>query len=338
MTAGTDADHRRVVVVTGASSGIGRLTARRFARRGDAVVLAARDEDSLEDAARDCRAAGARTLIVPVDINRPDGPETIMDRAVAAFGHVDVWVSCAAVMAYGRFQDVPQEVHEQVIATNLTGTVRCARVAVQHFLQQGHGVLITVGSLYGRMTSPYVSAYVTSKYGLRGFNEVLRQELHDVPDITTCLVQPGSVDTPIFRHTANYTGRGTRPVPPVVRADRVARAIVRCADRPRREVVVGQLARVLSWVHAAAPWLYNRLVPTAMDVGGLTDEPAEDGPGNVFEPMAEWNRPTGDWDRVPHGWLLAAAGVMVAAGGAAAAVQAGRPVVRPPRWRPGWTR
>lgn len=304
----------RVLVITGASSGIGRATAHAFATRGCALVLAARSEGSLGEVVRECEALGGRAVAVPADISDEADAERILEAAIDHFGHVDVWVNNAAVMAYGRFEEVPADVHHRVVETNLIGSMRCARVAVRHFRRRGRGRLINVGSLYGKMTSPYVSAYVTSKFGLLGFNEVLRQELADDPDISTSIVLPASVDTPIFRHTANYTGKKVRPVPPVSSPQRVVRAIVRCAERPRREVTVGRVGRLLSWGHAILPTLYDRLAPLVMDVAGLVDEQGEQGPGNVFQPTPEWNQVDGDWRRAstavaPGVFAVAAAGL-----------------------------
>lgn len=289
----------RVAVVTGASSGIGRATAHAFARDGWSVVVAARDEQSLKEAARECEEAGGQALALPTDIREAEAVQALVDRTIERFGRIDVWVSNAAVMAYGAFEETPPEVHRTVVETNLLGTMSCARAVLPHFRRQGHGVLIQVGSLYGKMTSPFVGAYVTSKFGLIGFSEVLRQELSDAPDIHVSLILPSSVDTPVFRHSANYTGSRVRPVPPVSDPKRVVRAIRRCADRPRRVIVVGQTGRLLSWGHALFPVLYDRLVPWVMRRVGLRSGEVEDGPGNVFEPMPEWNRLGGEWRRVP---------------------------------------
>lgn len=198
-------------------------------------------------------------------------------------------------MVYGRFENTPGDIHRRVINTNLIGQIHGARAVLPQFRRQSHGIPINVASLYAKMTSPYVSAYVTSKFAILGFSEVLRQELQDAPDIQVCSVLPASVDTPIFRHAGNYTGRVVRPVPPVSDPDRVVRSILRCVERPRREITVGQVGHLLAWAHAAAPGLYDRLVPYVMDWVALGGETADSGPGNVIEPMPEWNRVTGQW-------------------------------------------
>jgi short-subunit dehydrogenase len=308
------ADHPApVVVITGASSGIGRVTARRFAANGASVVLAARTESSLQDAAAECTDAGGRALVVPTDVTDWGAVERLAERAVAAYGRIDVWVNNASVMAYGEAEEIPYDVFTRVVEVNLMGTIHGTTTALRHMKRQGGGTIVNVASLYAKMTSPYVTPYVTSKFGVLGFSEVVRQELaaHDGIELTTVL--PGSMDTPIFRHAATYLGRHPRPVPPVSDPERVARAIVRAARRPRREVTVGQTQHLLSWAHAIFPGLYGRLAPPVMRRAGLEGDDAEAGPGNVLEPMPEWNRPEGDWRNGRRRAVAAAAVTGVAA-------------------------
>ncbi len=286
-----------VVVITGASSGIGRATARAFAERGASVVLAARSAEPLEDVAAECRAAGGRALPVPTDVAEDTDVQALARAAVERFGAIDVWVNNAAVMAYGRFDNVPGEVHRRVIETNLFGQLNGARAAIARFRRQGRGVLINIDSLYARMTSPYVSAYVASKFAVRGFSEVLRQELRDAEDIHVCAILPASIDTPIFRHAANYTGRRIHPVPPVIDPQRVVNAILHSAARPRKEVVVGAAGRLLAWGHVVMPNTYDRLVVPVMNRVGFRRRHAARSPGNVFAPMPETPSVTGGWRR-----------------------------------------
>jgi NAD(P)-dependent dehydrogenase (short-subunit alcohol dehydrogenase family) len=126
-----------------------------------------------------------------------------------------MWVNGAAVMAYGTTDCVPTEIERAVIETNLMGTIDGCRAALRLFRHQGDGVIVNVASLYAAMASPFVSSYVTSKFAVLGYSDVLRQDLAGEPDIADCVILPGSMDTPIFRHAANYTGRAVRPIPPV---------------------------------------------------------------------------------------------------------------------------
>ncbi|GIF05030.1 short-chain dehydrogenase [Actinoplanes siamensis] len=267
------------MVITGASSGVGRASALAFARQGARLVLASRSEPALETVAAECRAAGAQVRIVVADVTRP---ETV--RAVAAGEAVDVWVHTAAVMAYGRFEDVPADVFDQVVATDLLGAATVARVALAGFRARGRGVLIFGGSLLGTVVTPYTSSYVTSKWGLRALVRALRLETRDAPDIHVCLVSPGAVDTPIYRNAANFAGRIGRPPPPIDTADKVAEAIVRCARRPRGTVTVGAANRLILFGFVATPALYDLLVGPLMRIAGLSRERIGPHPGNVFAP------------------------------------------------------
>lgn len=303
-----------VVVVTGASSGIGRATAAACAAEGARVVLAARASPALDEAAAECRDAGGRVVAVPTDVADGHAVEQLAARAVAAFGRIDVWVNDAAVMAYGRFEDTPADVHRHVLQTNLFGQIHGARAVLPVFRRQDAGTLINVASLYGKMTSPYVSAYVTSKFGVIGFSEVLRQELQDAKDIRVCTVLPGSVDTPIFRHAANYLGHQPRPVPLISSPERVVRVILKLIRRPRRQVAVGWSARFFAVGHALTPGLYHRLAPVMMNVLGTGRGQPADSTGNVYEPMPDWNQVHGGWRRPPAVRLAAGAAVFAAVG------------------------
>ena len=224
-----------VVVITGASSGIGRETARRYADRGARVVLASRSEPALETVAEECRARGAEALAVPTDITDQQAVHALAAAAVQRFGRIDVWVGNAGVFSYGTFEELPADVFRQVVETNLMGQVHSARAVLPQFRRQGSGTLVLVGSLYSRVGSPGKAPYVTSKWGLLGFAEALRQELHG-SGIRVRVVLPGTVDTPIYQHAANVTGRRVHPLPPAAAPARVARAIGRSPDQPEDPV------------------------------------------------------------------------------------------------------
>ncbi|MFY1701424.1 SDR family NAD(P)-dependent oxidoreductase [Micromonospora sp. WMMA1923] len=272
----------RTVVITGATSGIGRATARAFAARGDRLVLAARNTDTLTEVRAECLAAGAQVVAVPTDIAEAGAPDALARAATEAFGGVDVWVHTAAVMAYGRFDRQPEHVFDQVVRTNLIAAAAVARSALRLFRATGAGTLVLTGSVLGHITAPYMSGYVASKWGLRGLARALQQECRDLPGVQVCLVSPGSVDTPVYQRAANYLGRIGRPPPPVSSASRVARAIVRSADRPRREVSVGRVNVLMRFGFTVLPGVYDRLVGPLMRRVGLTDEPVAPHEGVVF--------------------------------------------------------
>jgi len=259
MSAQRTADGSRVIVITGASSGIGRETALRYARRRDRLVLASRTEETLREVAEECFAAGARDVVVqPTDIAETDEVQRLFDVAVDAFGRVDVAVQCAAVTAFGKFDDLPSDVFEAIIRTNLIGAANVARCALVHFKTRGDGHLVLVGSLLGEVAVPYQSAYVASKFALNGLIRVLRQENRDMPGVRVHGIYPGPVDTPVYGTSVNYLEQTPR-VPPTAEAPAtVAKAIMREADRNRSTV------RYLGWFTLPAIVAY-RLLPSAFD-------------------------------------------------------------------------
>lgn len=301
----------RVVLLTGASSGIGRAAALGFAARGDQLVLAARGRADLESVAAAC---GGDPLVVPTDVTRSHQVDELVETAVDRFGRIDVWVDSAAVMAYGRFEDLPANVFDRVITTDLLGTANIARSALRQFRVQGRGTLILTSSLLAHITAPYMSAYCTAKWGLRGLTRTLRQETRDAPDIHVCTLTPGSVDTPIYTSAANYAGSIGRPPPPVDRPQRMADAMVKLADKPRAEVSVGVANRFAEMGFTLMPPVYDALVGPMMRRLGLSRERIAPHTGNVFRPESRTAGGPARWGRGPIGALV---GVSALAAGVA---------------------
>ena len=284
-----------VVVITGASSGIGRAAALAFARRGASVVLAARREEPLREVESECERAGGSALAVPTDVTDETAVEALANRALERFGRIDTWVNNAGVTVFARFEDAPPRAYERVIETNFFGYVYGARAALRRFREQASGVLINNASINGRVGSPYASAYVASKWAVRGWSESLRQELRAADDIHVCVVLPASIDTPFFQHAANYTGRRVKPLSPLYGVDKVADAIVGLAERPRREVIVGGAGRLMSWQHTLAPALAERAFAAQVEKDHFQDGGAPATEGNLFEPVGEGTGESGGW-------------------------------------------
>lgn len=278
-----------VVVITGTSSGIGKAAALAFAQCSARLVLAARRERDLEETVAACRKIGTEALGVPTDVSDEAQVRALAARALEAFGRIDVWINNAAVECFGRFEEIPTAVFDRVIQVNLLGTTNGARAVLPHFLERGAGVIINNASMVGTCPSPFHSAYVASKFAIRGFSRCLCQELLDYPGIHVCLISPASIDTPLWQRAGNYTGRKIKPFDPVHPPELVADVMVDLVRNPQREVFAGPTGWMLAETHNAAPdvtedlyavfarqnlFLPDRAPPTA---GAVFDAGAADG-------------------------------------------------------------
>jgi|SRR5829696_1543919 len=289
-----------VVVITGASSGIGRATGLGFAERGARVVLAARRVGALEELARQCEAAGGQALAVATDVTDQAAVAELARRAVERFGRIDVWVNNAGVYLLGSLEATPPEAFRQVLETNFFGYVHGARAVLPRFREQGQGVLINNASVYSHIAAPWLTAYVSSKFAVRGFSEALRQELGDLPDVHVCTVSPSPIDTPIFASAANYSGRAVKAPPPTYPPEQVARAILASALHPERERIVGGAGRLATVMELVAPRRFERVNRRYVDALQFTTGPAPATDGNLYAPSSNRHaRTRGGWRRRP---------------------------------------
>lgn len=273
----------KTVVITGASSGIGRATAEAFAKEGCNIVLAARGKEALEETAFICRDLGAIAVSVPTDVSDAEQVMKLADEALSLNGKIDIWVNNAGVMASGRFEDIPIETTEQVIKTNLMGYINGAYAALPVFKKQKEGVLINNVSIGGFIPAPYSSAYSASKFGIRGMIEGLQAEVSNEPNIHICAMYPGLQRSTGNMHSSKYSGLDFK-IPPFASDPKVmAKAIVKTAKRPRKHVYPNFGSRPLVTFYRMFPGLLGTVAASGMRLmmkKGITDG----SDGNVLEP------------------------------------------------------
>jgi NAD(P)-dependent dehydrogenase (short-subunit alcohol dehydrogenase family) len=276
----------QVIVITGASSGIGLVTAKHAASQGASVVLTSRNEDDLAQALSEIRRSGGRAIRVVADVADPPQVDAIAETAIREFGRIDTWVNNAAVSMYGRITELPIEDMRRQMDVNYWGQVYGSRVAVKHLRTRG-GALINVGSAVSDRAIPLQGNYCAAKHALKAFTDTLRMELEEegVP-ISVTLVKPASIDTPFFDKAKTYLGVEPQPVPPVYAPEVVCEVILQAAQRPIRELIAGGAAAKLSAARFA-PRLADKYMERWTFGSQGTDKPA--GPGradNLYAPVA----------------------------------------------------
>ncbi len=287
----------QVVVITGASSGIGRETALEFSRRRSAVVLAARNREALEEVSNEAERSGGRPHVVPTDVAGWDEVERLAQEAVERFGRIDTWVNNAAVSAYASVEQTTVEEIARIIQVDLMGQIHGMKAALPHMRRQREGTIVNVASAEARRGVPLQAPYVAAKHGIKGFTDSLRMELeHERSGIQVTLILPSSINTPLFTHARSKLGVKPQPIPPVYEPRVVAEAIVFVAEHPRREVVVGGSGKALTLIERLSPSLADRYMVQGgrMFQQQRTDQP-DDGVDNLFGPLPGTGATTGDF-------------------------------------------
>ncbi|MDX2215614.1 MAG: SDR family oxidoreductase [Oculatellaceae cyanobacterium bins.114] len=292
--------HEQVVVVVGASSGIGRETALQFARRGAKLVVSARSIEGLTTLLDEIEQQGGSAIAVPADVSDFEQVKAIADKTVDYFGRLDTWVHLAATSVFATFDQITPDEFKRVIDVNLNGQAYGAMAALPHLKREGRGALIHVSSVEARRSLPYQSPYSASKHGIEGFLDALRLELiHDKWDISVTNVLPAVINTPFYNKGLTKLGVKPTGFPPYYQPDLVAEAILHAAEHPTRDLIVGDIGKVTDLLQRISPTLMDTLLLAIGFQGQRTDEPkSEDAPNNLYEPIAGYDRVEGDFSHL----------------------------------------
>lgn len=277
----------KIVVITGATSGLGRATALEFARRGCHVVLGARRDDALDELASQCRELGVTAIPCNADITVEDDVQKLLQAALSVDDRIDVWVNNAGVTLFARLDEAPFDEHRRVIETNVVGSMICARAVLPVFRNQEYGVLVNVGSVLSKVGQPFVPSYVISKFALRGLTETLRMDLAELPNVHVCSLLPYAIDTQHFEAGANYIGKPAHPMQPVQSPEAVARALVKLAMKPERERHVPRWIALGYVVRALLPRFTERLMARVLLRWHFDPRLQTATAGNLYEPKDE---------------------------------------------------
>ena len=254
----------QVVVITGATSGIGLTTARMAAKRYGKLVLAARNEKALIQLTDEITDAGGEAVFVVADVGSEDEVQKIYDAALQRFGRIDTWINNAGVSIYGRLDAISTEDHRRLFDTNYWGVVYGSLAAVKYLRKHG-GALINVGSVLADRAIPLQGAYCASKHAVKGFTDALRMELEEEnAPVSVTLIKPSAIDTPYKEHAKNYLEVQPENPPPVYAPETVAEVILFCAENEARDVYIGGGGKVLSSVGEFAPRLMDKAMEMAM--------------------------------------------------------------------------
>jgi NAD(P)-dependent dehydrogenase (short-subunit alcohol dehydrogenase family) len=272
----------------GASSGIGRETALRFAKRGAKVVVSARGEQGLDSLVEEIRRSGGEAVAMPAEVTDFEQVKAVADRTVEEYGRLDTWVHLAAVGLFATFEQTTPEEFERVIDVNLMGQVYGAMAALPHLKREGRGALIHISSVEAKRSFPFHSAYGASKHGIDGFLEALRVELkHEGWPISVTQVMPGTINTPFF--DKGRTKLGVKPVgiPPIYEPETVSNIILYAAENPARDLVSGGAAQVLIINQRLSPRMLDAVLTTRAGFSPqMTEEPRSEGePDNLYSPI-----------------------------------------------------
>lgn len=276
----------QVIVITGASSGIGLVTARLAAKRGARVVLNARNQEALRSLSDEINTAGGEACFVVGDVGQLSDMQRVANEAIRRFGGFDTWVNNAGVSIYGPVLEQPLADHRRLFETNYWGVVHGSMVACKHLRGRG-GALINVGSVVCDVAIPIQGTYSATKHAVKGYTDALRMELEEEgAPISVTLIKPGAIDTPYTRHAKVLLPVEPQNPPPVYAPDTVAEAILHCAENPERDLYVGGGAKVLAAAGQHVPRLTDMFMEATMFDLQKSDRPkAKDRRDSLYAPL-----------------------------------------------------
>ncbi len=298
----------QVVVIMGASSGIGRETALQMAGRGARLVVAARDGEALSSLTEAVNAEGGEATAVTADTSEMTDVQHVADVAVERYGGLDTWVQAAAVAVYARFEDTTPDEFRRVLDVNLLGNVHGALVAIPQLRRRGAGAFISISSVEARRSFPYHAAYAASKHAIDGLLEALRVELRqEGAPISVTNILPASINTPLFDKARSRLGVKPMPMPPIYQPATVAPLVLHAAEHPTRELLAGGAAKALLTTQRISPRLLDALLVRVGFRAQLSDQ-TDDGADNLETPLPGWGRSEGSfsrgaWSHSAYNWL-----------------------------------
>ena len=299
----------QVVVIFGASSGIGRLAALDFARRGSKVVVSARSEEGLKSLVEEIEAEGGEAFYIVADAADFEQVKAVADKTVERYGRLDTWIHSAATFIFATVEKTDPDEYKRLIEVNLLGQIYGAKAALPHLKEKG-GALIHLSSVEAYRTAPFQSAYGTSKHGINGFLQVLRVELaHDEIPVSVTQVLPAAINTPIYDKGRNKMPFKPRPVPPIYHPQIVVDAILYAAENPTPEIIAGGAGVGIELAEKFSPRLADFFSGTIGYVGQRSEEKSDgEFAGSLFEPISGFDTVEGSFSDEqfksdPYTWL-----------------------------------
>ena len=316
-----------VVVITGASSGVGRATVREFAKHGAHIGLLARNEKALEDAKDEVESLGGRALVIPTDVTDHEQVEAAADKVEEEFGPIDIWVNDAMTVVFAPLKDITPEEFKRATEVNYLGFVYGTMSALKRMLPRDRGTIVQVGSALSYRGIPLQSTYCGSKFAIRGMTDSLRTELiHDKSNVHVTMTQLPGLNTPQFDHCRIKLGHYPQPVPPIYQPEVAAEGIYYAAHHKRREVYVGASSAIVIMGNKLLPGLGDWYLGRTGYSSQQTQKPLEGSyqPGNLFEPVTQDPGAHGRFDgqsheKSPQLWATKNRGALALAGAAVGA-------------------